>query len=141
MGRFTYLASSERIPDPQESDIEITITTPDEVKAGEVVNIEVTLRTLHPTIKDRNVGDVHGHVFVQVDGPVTHELKADGLVNANFVFTGKNVLLTGGHAEFVAEQPGAYTFRPGNIWVTTSDYPINCTPAGEFAVESKTQIV
>jgi hypothetical protein len=51
-----------------------------------------------------------------------------------------DVLLTGGHAEFVAEEPGEYTFRPGNIWVTTADYPLRCTPKGEFAIESKTQV-
>jgi hypothetical protein len=140
MGRFTYLVTSDRVPEPQESDIEVTVTTPDAVAKGEVVNIEVTLRTLHGTLKDREVGAVHGYVGVVVSGPVSLELKADGLRNNNYVFAGKNVLLTGGHAEFIAEEPGEYTFRPGDIWVTTEDYPLSCTPKGEFAIESKTQV-
>jgi len=141
MGRFTYLASSTRQPEPEESDIEITITTADEVRQGEKINVEVTLRTLHPTIKDRPVGDIRGEVTILVDGPVPQELRAVGLTNANYVFAGKNVLLTGGHAEFVATEPGVYTFAPGEINVTTSDYPLRCVPKGENPADSKTTVV
>ncbi|WP_067609219.1 hypothetical protein [Nocardiopsis listeri] len=141
MGRFTYLSSSTRQPTPEESDIEITITTPDEVRIGEVLNIEVTLRTLHPTIKDRPAGDIKGQVNVHIGGDHEEVVLAAGLENANRVFAGKNVLLTGGHAEIVAEKPGTYTFTPGEIGVTTSDYPLKSVPKGELPFDSKTVVV
>ncbi|MEV0943294.1 hypothetical protein [Micromonospora wenchangensis] len=141
MGVFAYLSSSTRQPEPEESDIEIVITTADEVPRGGTINIEVNLRTLHPTIKDRPAGDIRGEVTVLVDGPVKQELVAVGLHNANVVFAGKNVLLTGGHAEFVAEEPGVYTFAPGEIAVTTSDYPLKSVPKNENPADSTTTVV
>jgi hypothetical protein len=140
MGRFRYLSSSTRQPTPEESDIEITITTADELKQGDVINVEVTLRTLHPTIKDRPAGDIKGSVAVVVDGPVQTEVVAEGLVNANRVFAGKNVLLTGGHAQFVADEPGTYSFAPGEIAVTTSDYPLRSVPKEPNPADSTTVV-
>jgi hypothetical protein len=140
MGRFAYLSSSTRQPEPEESDIEIIITTAEEVKLGEVINIEVNLRTLHPTIKDRPAGDIKGTVAVVIDGPVEREVLAVGLSNANYVFAGKNVLLTGGHAEFTPDQPGTYTFAPGLIEVTTSDYPLKSVPKEPHPADDKTTV-
>lgn len=140
MGRFVYLSSSTRQPEPEESDIEITITTADEVAKGETINIEVTLRTLHPTIKDRPAGDIKGDLTVVVGGAEEREVVAVGLTNANCVFAGKNVLLTGGHAEITAAEPGTYTFAPGEIVVTTSDYPLKSVPKAPNPVESKTSV-
>ncbi|HEX6344424.1 hypothetical protein [Umezawaea sp.] len=141
MGRYTYLSSSTRQPEPEESDIEINITTPDEIGQGEVLNIEVTLRTLHPTIKDRPAHDIKGEVEVIIGGDVEKKVVAVGLSNANHVFAGKNVLLTGGHAEIVAETTGTYTFAPGEISVRTSDYPLKSVPKVEQAADGKTTVV
>ena len=63
---------------------------------------------------------------------------AVNLTNANRVIGGHGVLLTGGHAEFVAEQPGTYTFTPTSVAVVTPDYPITCVPQGVNGVDSKT---
>ncbi|WP_431727304.1 hypothetical protein [Verrucosispora sp. TAA-831] len=141
MGRFAYYSSSTRQPEPVLSDIEITVTTPDQVRAGETLNIEVTLRTLHGTIKDRPAGDIKGEVTVLIGGPAEQKVVAVGLTNANYVFTGKNVLLTGGHAEIVATEPGTYTFAPGEITVTTSDYPLTSVPKDPNPADSKTTVV
>ncbi|KPI19091.1 hypothetical protein OK074_1555 [Actinobacteria bacterium OK074] len=141
MGRFAYLSSSTRQPEPEESDIEITVTTPDEIQKGETLNIEVTLRTLHPTIKDRPAGDIRGEVTVVIGGALEQEVVAVGLSNANYVFAGKNVLLTGGHAEITASDTGTYTFAPGEIAVTTSDYPLKSVPKNPNPADSKTTVV
>lgn len=141
MGVFTYLTTSTRQPEPEEAEIEIEIRTPGEIKVGEKVNVEVILRTLHPTIKDRPQGDIVGEVAVVLGGAGEGELTATGLMNHNYVFGGQNVLLTGGHAEFVAERPGTYTFAPGVIKVTTSDYPLVSRPKGEQPVDSKTEVL
>ena len=68
MGRFSCLSSSTRQPEPEESDIEITITTADEVKQGEEPHIEVTPRTFHRTIKDLSARDINGEVTIVVGG-------------------------------------------------------------------------
>ncbi|GIG88770.1 hypothetical protein [Plantactinospora endophytica] len=141
MGRFAYYSSSTRQPEPVLSDIEITVTTPDEVRTGETLNIEVTLRTLHGTIKDRPVGDIKGKVVILVEGPETQQVVAVGLTNTNHVFAGKNVLLTGGHAEITPTQPGTYTFAPGEITVATSDYPLTSVPKDPNPADSKTTVV
>ncbi|MGV9313766.1 hypothetical protein ACWDR0_16480 [Streptomyces sp. NPDC003691] len=140
MGVFTYLTTSTREPEPEESEIEIEIRTPHELKAGEKLNIEVVLRTLHPTIKDRPAGDIRGEVTVLIGGAGGGEATAVGLVNHNYVFGGQNVLLTGGHAEFVPETTGTYTFAPGAIRVITSDYPLTSLPKGDQPVDSKTEV-
>jgi hypothetical protein len=141
MGTFTYLSSSTRQPTPEESDIEITITTADELRQGEKLNIEVTLRTLHPTIKDRPAGDIRGQVAVVIGGAEEREVVAVGLTNTNAVFAGRNVLLTGGHAEIVAAEKGTYTFAPGVIEVTTSDYPLQSIPKAPNPADDKTTVV
>lgn len=141
MGRYTYLSSSTRQPEPEEADIEINITTADEIKQGEVLNIEVTLQTLHPTIKNRPAHDIKGQVEVIIGGDHEQKVVAVGLSNANGVFAGKNVLLTGGHAEIVAEATGTYTFTPGEIAVSTSDYPLKSVPKGELSADSKTTVI
>jgi len=141
MGRFAYLSSSTRQPEPEESDIEISITTPDEIQLGETLNIEVTLRTLHPTIKDRPAGDIKGEVTIIIEGAEEREVVAVGLANANHVFAAKNVLLTGGHAEITATEAGTYTFAPGEIAVRTSDYPLKSVPKTPNPADSKTTAV
>ncbi|MFI9463114.1 hypothetical protein [Streptomyces xiamenensis] len=141
MGVFTYLTTSTRQPEPEEAEIEIEIRTPDEIRAGEKLNVEVLLRTLHPTIKDRPAGDIRGEVTVVLGGAGEGEVLAVGLVNHNYVFGGQNVLLTGGHAEFVPESTGTYTFTPGTVQVITSDYPLTSRPKGEQPFDSKTEVV
>ncbi|GAA2728998.1 hypothetical protein [Actinocorallia aurantiaca] len=141
MGRFIYLSSSTRQPEPEESDIEITITTADEVKQGDALHIEVTLRTLHPTIKDRPARDINGEVTIVVGGAEEREVVATGLTNTNRVFAGKNVLLTGGHATITAERAGTYTFAPGEIEVSTSDYPLRSVPKAPNPVDSETTVL
>ncbi|MFD5826448.1 hypothetical protein [Lentzea sp. NPDC060358] len=141
MGVFTYCTTSTRQPEPEEAEIEIEIRTPGEIAVGEKINIEVVLRTLHPTIKDRPAGDIRGEVTVVIGGETSTEVVAVGLVNHNYVFGGQNVLLTGGHAEFVADRPGTYTFAPGPISVITSDYPLTSLPKNPQPVDSKTEVV
>jgi hypothetical protein len=138
MGRFTYLSQSAQDREPEVADLEITVTTADEVARGDVVNVEVTLRTLDPTRKSLPAGAITAELRIEVGGPVATELVATGLTNANRVIGGHTVLLTGGHAEFVAEQPGTYTFTPGSVAVVTPDYPITCVPRNGTAVDSKT---
>ncbi|MFJ8861721.1 hypothetical protein ACIRD8_25215 [Streptomyces sp. NPDC102451] len=117
------------------------MTTPDELQRGETLNIEVTLRTLHPTIKDRPVGDIKGEVTIVIGGAQEQETVAVGLTNANYVFAGKNVLLTGGHAEITPTETGTYTFAPGEISVSTSDYPLKSVPKNPNPADSKTTVV
>ncbi|WP_422769607.1 hypothetical protein ACN28C_23040 [Plantactinospora sp. WMMC1484] len=141
MGRFAYVSTSGRQPEPEEKDIEITITTPDEIRRGDTLNIEVTLRTLEGVFKDFPTRDIRGEVTIVVGGAQERKLVAVGLTNANYVFKGKNVLMTGGHAEFVPVQAGTYTFAPGEITVTTSDYPLRSIPKQSHSVDSTTIVI
>ncbi|HUQ54784.1 hypothetical protein [Lentzea sp.] len=140
MGRFTYLSQSAQDREPEVADLEITITTADEVRLGDVVNVEVTLRTLDPTRKSLPARAITGDLTITVGGAVRTEITATGLTNANRVIGGHAVLLTGGHAEFVAEVPGTYTFAAGRVDVVTPDYPIVCVPKDEVVADSKTSV-
>ncbi|WP_431727300.1 hypothetical protein [Verrucosispora sp. TAA-831] len=141
MGRFAYVSTSGRQPEPEEKEIEITITTPAEVRRGETLNVEVTLLTLEGVFKDFPTRDIVGEVTIVVAGAEERTLLAVGLTNANYVFQGKNVLMTGGHAQFVPATEGTYTFAPGEITVTTSAYPLRSIPKQPHPADSKTTVV
>jgi hypothetical protein len=124
----------------QESVNYITVTAPAEARAGEPVELAVTLKSRAATPRELAKNEVTAELQLEVRGPSTTTLTVTGLTNPELIPQGEVVFLDLGSVSFTPETPGVYEFVPGDHTVVTSDHPVLCKVTAGSGVAAATEV-
>ncbi|MEO6082182.1 MAG: hypothetical protein ABIQ18_03660 [Umezawaea sp.] len=118
----------------------ITVTAPAEARAGEPVELAVTLKSHAVTPRELAKNEVTAELQLEVRGPSGTTLTVSGLTNPELIALGEVVFLDFGSVSFTPATPGVYEFVPGDHTVVTSDHPVLCTVTAGSGVAASTEV-